>query len=155
MPNGRDAVVLQIGNDRDTMTAAFQVINFAIWTARYGLGLNSLEARVADNRAIGGEGFELPPGECRTPHVPILTGMVGTSRLLTSPLVPCPALDNPESIAMALHALGEQPAGILDQVTEHLASDVWSWNIYSWLSTRLEKLEAIAPSAPSSASPNI
>ena len=155
MPNGRDAVVLRIGNDRDTMTAAFQVINFGIWTARYGLGLNSLEARVADNRAIGGEGFELPPGECRTPHVPILTGMVGTSRLLTSPLVPCPALDNPESIAMALHALGEQPAGILDQVTEHLASDVWSWNIYSWLSTRLEKLEAIAPSAPSSASPNV
>jgi hypothetical protein len=132
------------------MTAAYQVINFGIWTARYGLGINSLEARVADNRAIRGEGFELPPGEYRTPHVPILTGMVGTSRLLTSPLVPRPALDNPESIAMALRALEEQPASILEQVTEHLASDVWSWNIYSWLSTRLEKLEAMALSAQTS-----
>jgi hypothetical protein len=145
MPNGRDAVVLRIGNDRDTMTAAFQVINFGIWTARYGLSINSLEARVADNRAIGGDGFELPLGERHAPHVPILTGMVGTSRLLTSPFVPRPALDDPESIAMALRALGEQPAGILDQVTEHLASDVWSWNIYSWLLTRLEDLEATAP----------
>ncbi len=148
MPNERDAVVLRLGNDRDTMTAAFQMVNFGIWTARYGLGINSLEARVADNRVVGG--FELPPGERRAPHVPILTGMVGTSRLLTSPFVPRPALDDPKSIAMALRALGEQPADILDQVTEHLASDVWSWNIYSWLSTRLEELEAMALPTPSS-----
>src|SRR5207248_623421 len=105
--------------------------------------INSLEARVADDRASGGEGFGLPAGERRAPHVPILTGMVGTSRLLTSPLVPCPERDTAESIAMALHALGEQPADILDDITEQLASDVWSWNIYSWLSTRLEELEEV------------